>query len=164
MARASILIVPPFGLVAVNAALLTIEYVAVFSVRQLDAELQKDFAPPAEIGEPVGQPLNDRKELVVALRPAMHAEDDRAAAGRNVVKIDTVCRDTLVRQFDGVVHLGLLRRIVRRGLTVRSNVTEQHQDARRSTPRSWPATSSASSWPFPAVTCSSWADARRSPG
>jgi hypothetical protein len=59
--------------------------------------------------EPVGEPLNDRQEFTVVLRPAMHAQDHRATAGYNVVKIDTICRDPLVRQA-GIIGRGLLRR------------------------------------------------------
>src|SRR5262249_50919286 len=54
----------------------------------------------------VSKPLNDRKELMVVLRPTMHAEDNRTTACGDIVKIDAIRFGALVHQF----YSGLGRR------------------------------------------------------
>jgi hypothetical protein len=54
--------------------------------------------------EPVGEPIDDGKEFAVILRPAMHTQDGRAAAGGDVMQRDAVRLGALVGQGDSALR------------------------------------------------------------
>src|SRR3954468_23096807 len=69
----------------------------------------------------VGKSLYDWKELTMVLRPAMHTEDDRAAACHDIVKIDAVRLGAFMHQCERVVRRPLISRFFSRRGSCRGN-------------------------------------------